>query len=193
MSDIQNLLSELYHTIKKESFAGGRGRGSQEPYYVFDYDPACELEVRHYIQNTLMTKLPKRTEDGEVIPESLNIFQVVIEELRSEGFYDGALDLQLEDGDEELIEALAGIVNSEYLAERIANKLEDSASNLLLLHGVGSAYPLICVHSLLSSLQSHLKKITVVLFFPGEYNEHSFKLLNQFEESPHYHSHRLLA
>lgn len=193
MNNFQDSLDELYNRVKQREFASGRGVGVEEPYFVFDYEPFRELEVRDYLLGTIMPKLSKRSDSQGVIPETLNLFEMVINGLRQDGYFEGALELQLAEGNDALVDALEGVANAEYLSDRISEELSESDCNLLFIHGVGSAWPMICIHSLLSALQSRLTDITVVLFFPGEYNEVAFKLFSMFREEHHYRTHHLLT
>ena len=49
MEKIQNRLNKLTQMIKKEQFKTLNGLGNEVPFYIFDYLPESEIEVREYI------------------------------------------------------------------------------------------------------------------------------------------------
>lgn len=53
----------------------------------------------------------------------------------------------------------------------IAKKLANSSAQVLLLTNIGACYPVLRAHKLLNNLPSVVKRIPLVLFFPGEYRQ----------------------
>ena len=49
MLSLDKRLDKAEEMIKKPSFRENKGLGNEVGYYVFDYDPRAELEVRNHI------------------------------------------------------------------------------------------------------------------------------------------------
>ena len=58
MAGLQERLDQMEAAIHKPSFRESSGRANEVNYWVFDYDPAKELEVRDRIEY-MKKKMPK--------------------------------------------------------------------------------------------------------------------------------------
>ena len=53
---------------------------------------------------------------------------------------------------------------------------------MLFLKGVGKVYPFIRSHTVLNNLQSSIKHIPTLMFYPGEYSGRALNLFDRFED-----------
>ena len=51
MTNLHARLDQIIPKIKEDKFIEGRGLGNEISFYVFDYEPEHELEVRDYIKH----------------------------------------------------------------------------------------------------------------------------------------------
>jgi hypothetical protein len=63
---------------------------------------------------------------------------------------------------------------------------------MLILTGVGTAYPLIRTHNLLNNLQPHMGETPLLLFYPGRYDGQTLQLFGVLGEKPYYRAFRLV-
>ena len=63
---------------------------------------------------------------------------------------------------------------------------------MLLLTGVGAAYPMLRSHTLLAGLQATMKDKPVVMFYPGRYDGFSLRLFNKLADDHYYRAFRLV-
>ncbi|RKJ69223.1 DUF1788 domain-containing protein, partial [Butyricicoccus sp. 1XD8-22] len=50
MATLKKRLKKISDRIKEDKFIEGRGLGNEISFYIFDYDPKDELEVRDFIK-----------------------------------------------------------------------------------------------------------------------------------------------
>ena len=185
-----NRLNKALKTIIDPAFLASEGLGNETPFHIFDYPAQDEMQVREFIGNKLASKITKNHTEIQLL--QINLFKMIIDYLKAEGYYEGVVDLQ-ESGDEEaLMEAFEGVLHSDTIADLIVDQQKDQASNLIFISGVGSCWNMIRLQSLLSILQSKLGSIPLVLFFPGTYTETGLMMFDEFEEDRYYRAFKLV-
>ncbi len=170
---LRERLNHLFDRIASASFLNSQGIGNEIAFYIFDYPPKEELAVRQHVAR-LVDRLKGAPQD--IRPASVNLFRLVIDFLKELGFLDMCFRLQRDRGNRLLLEALEGPLAPERVAGRLASVARPDRYNLILIHGVGSAYPLLRTHELLAALHQLMDQIPAVLFFPGTYEDGSLQL-----------------
>jgi hypothetical protein len=64
---------------------------------------------------------------------------------------------------------------------------------MLFIKGVGKVFPFIRSHIVLNNLQSAVKNIPTLMFFPGEYSGKSLKLFNLLEDDNYYRANNIFS
>lgn len=187
MKQLQQRLDKILPKIESDDFLKSQGLGNEIGFYIFDYPAEQELDVRDHIQ-FLTKKLDNR---GHKFAD-LNLFQIIIEMLESRNLLDRAFKMHHERGDEALFKALKGPLEQNRVAEFIASKVDLENCQFILLHGLGSAWPIIRGHGLLNSLHARLGSIPLILFYPGEYDGASLKPFGQIETNNYYRAFKLV-
>jgi hypothetical protein len=138
----------------------------------------------------LLTQIPKRRPDLRV--KHINLFELIIEHLHERKLYDKALTLQRAKGDAELAKALAAPLSPERLARVFAQAAAPAEHAMVLVSGVGTAYPLLRTHNLLNNLHSLMGSTPLVLFYPGVYDGQALRLFGLLEDTSYYRAFRLV-
>ncbi|MDU0355776.1 DUF1788 domain-containing protein [Paraglaciecola aquimarina] len=154
-------LDQILPKIESEDFLKNQGLGNEIGFYVFDYQPESELAVREHLE-FMTDKLIKRGRNFT----SINLFAAIIELLSSRNLTERAFKVQKERGDEALFNALKGPLEQNRVAEFIASKINLDKTEFILLHGLGSAWPIIRGHGLLNALHAKVGNVPTVLFYP---------------------------
>jgi len=188
-SDFNERLNKILDRVTSDDFLHGKGLGNEIPFYAFDYPPDRELEVREHIA-FLLAQIPKRRPELRFV--HINLFDLIIRHLKDRGFYDKALDLQKKKGDEALLKALAAPLDAGKLANVFADAVRPEEQDVVLVSGVGSAYPLLRTHNLLNNLHHRMGSTPLVLFYPGVYDGQSLRLFGTLEDKPYYRAFRLV-
>ncbi|WP_232787808.1 DUF1788 domain-containing protein [Paraglaciecola sp. MB-3u-78] len=173
--------------IESPDFLKNQGLGNEIGFYVFDYPAESELEVREHL--TFMTdKMKKR---GKTFAD-INLFEIVIEILDSRKLTERAFKVQKERGDDALFNALKGPLEQNRVAEFIAKKANLENSEFILVHGLGSAWPIIRGHGLLNALHAKVGSVPTVLFYPGEYDGLTLKPFGEIDSNNYYRAFKLV-
>ena len=125
------------------------------------------------------------------------MFEAIIELLDSRKLTERAFKVQKERGDDALFNALKGPLEQNRVADFIASKInfgscEKNKTEFILLHGLGSAWPIIRGHGLLNALHAKVGNVPTVLFYPGEYDGTALKPFGRIESNNYYRAFKLV-
>ena len=185
-------LDEIQPKIESEDFLKNQGLGNEIGFYVFDYPPESELTVREHLEY-MTERLNKRGRNFK----SINLFEAIIELLDSRKLTERAFKVQKERGDDALFNALKGPLEQNRVADFIASKIDFSScgknkTEFILLHGLGSAWPILRGHGLLNALHAKVGNVPTVLFYPGEYDGTALKPFGRIESNNYYRAFKLV-
>lgn len=182
-------LNRILPKLTSDEFLSGSGLGNEIGFYIFDYPPEDELSVREHIR-FLLEHLPKAKPDLRV--KHVNLFDMVIDHLKSRNLLDRAIEKQRTEGDEALLSALSAPLHESRSAQIFAEVAQPSQHDLVLISGVGSVWPLLRSHSLLNNLQPVMGDTPLVMFYPGKYDQLSLKLFGIIESRNYYRAFKLV-
>lgn len=190
MSDsLTERLNEILPRITSDDFLAGRGIGNEIAFYIFDYPPEQELRVREHVQ-FLLDQMPKVKPGLRVV--HVNLLQFVVDHLRSRKLLDKTFELQKQKGDAFVLKHLEKILHPEKLAPLFAEQVQPDDQDLVLVTGVGSVWPLLRTHSLLSNLHPVMGKTPLVMFYPGRYDGQLLKLFGKVKNQHYYRAFKLI-
>lgn len=190
MSDsLTERLNEILPRITSDDFLAGRGIGNEIAFYIFDYPPEHELRVREHVQ-FLLDQMPKVKPGLRVA--HVNLLQFVVDHLRSRKLLDKTFELQKQKGDAFVLKHLEKILHPEKLAPLFAEQVQPDDQDLVLVTGVGSVWPLLRTHSLLSNLHPVMGKTPLVMFYPGRYDGQLLKLFGKVKNQHYYRAFKLI-
>jgi len=191
MSDqLNDRLNAILPRITAAEFLSGSGIGNEIAFHIFDYAPEYELQVREYIR-FLIEHLPRHRSGIRV--RHLNLFDLVIQHLKSRSLLDRCLKMQREKGDQQLLHSLTPVLDASKVAEFFTAAADPDNHDLILVSGVGSAFPLLRSHTLLNNLHSKLGKTPLVLFYPGTYDGKYLRLFGKLKSAPYYRAFPLVS
>lgn len=177
MSDsLTERLNQILPKITSDPFLRGHGIGNEIAFYIFDYPPADELRVREHI-DFLLAHIPKQRPGLRVA--HVNLFDFLIDYLKERKLLEKSFELQREKGDNALLKALKGVLHEEKIAKRFGEIAKPQERDLVLISGVGSVYPMLRSHTLLSNLHSVMGQTPLVLFYPGKYDKLTLRLFGK--------------
>jgi hypothetical protein len=169
-------LDQIQPKITSESFLSSAGLGNEIACYIFDYPAEDELLVRDHLQH-LEGQLQSRK--PSLRWQHLNLLDVCVRYLQERGLFDKALEMQVEKGDESLKKALKGPMAAEKIRDFLAKEHALADSELLLVSGVGSVWPMLRAHSLLNCLHPVIGDTPLVMFYPGTFDGTALRLFGQ--------------
>lgn len=176
--DIKERLEKIRKIIETDSFFNQQSLGGELNFHIFDYAPEDELLVRNYVKDFLKSY---SHENSKIKVIEFDLFEMMLEILHNKkvsnsNILDMSIELEDEEGTSELIDSLTPILSATAFTEIIKEKVV--GYNLVLLTGVGKAYPLIRSHTILNNLHTVLDNVPVIMFYPGRYDQKDLKLFN---------------
>ena len=182
-------LDKILPRIQSPGFLQNRGRSNEIGFYVFDYPPSDELLVREHIAY-LKRHLSGPGSSVNVV--EVDLYEIAVELLEDRGILPKVPAEEARGGFEKVIQKLKrGVLKPGNFVSRIESKVAED-TNLVLLTGVGKAYPLLRSHTVLNNLHHPLGHMTVVMFFPGTYDQRELRLFGKFKDDNYYRAFRLV-
>ena len=187
---LEERLNQILPRITSRDFLESKGLGNEIGFWIFDYPPERELEVRDFFSGTVLPALVKTV--PTIQAATVDLLQLVTGLLEDRKLLDKTLEMQKNKGDDSTLAALRSVLKEDKLAQKIANQFQIDTLDLLILTGVGSVYPMLRTHTLLSALHPIMGKTPLLMFFPGRYDGHSLRLFNTLAEDHYYRAFRLV-
>lgn len=162
---MNHLLDKLFAILSSESFLSMQGLANEVPIFIQPY------EVREEDQVTAMIHaLAQRLRTSGIKVAEVDLFQLLIEELKEEGLLDAFTDEDAGYDRQDLLRDLKNYADPKSrLVPRLVKIMEEDGVQLTLVSGVGHVFPFLRAHTLLDSIQPAMMHHPLVMFFPGEY------------------------
>jgi hypothetical protein len=153
-------------------------------FYIFDYDPKDEMRVREETQKAIKA-------NSEIMP--FDLYDMMLDVIKENGYFETIKQME-KDYDKSLLlqEVFQPLLALEQTGNEILNKFSDSVSDdgshIILITGVGKAYPVIRSHTILNNLQSIFKRNPVVMMYPGRFSVRKghLKLFDRLDDDNYY-------
>lgn len=191
MTDLALRLDKMELEIRKAKFRKNFGRANEVNYWIFDYPPEKELEVRKRIEY-LKNKNKNGADDFELVV--FDLYNIIIDFLEQKNFLKKCFDFEKKNGLEKITKAVSNSMkfndDDSIIVQHIKDNTPDNA--VVFLTGIGKCYPLLRSHKVLNNLHQAFVKAPVVMFFPGTYNEQELVLFNEIKDDNYYRAFKLV-
>jgi hypothetical protein len=187
VANLNARLDQIIPKIKEDKFIEGRGLGNEISFYVFDYEPEQELEVRDYIEH-IKKEFSYDGSNRRII--EFDLYKMLFEIAKDKRIFDRIFEMEECQGKDKLFKALTNFAKPEVFLRKISEQVD--GYNVVFLTGIGKVYPFVRSHNILNNLQEVLDDIPVVMFFPGKYDGQSLKLFGKFKDDNYYRAFRLV-
>ena len=187
---LQQRLNKIPDIILSDDFLNKKGLGGDLCFWIFDYAPEYELQVREYIAflNDLLAK-----KHSHLQVANINLLENLVDYLQERKLLDRAFQLQKSKGDVALMNALEGPLHMDKFVPFLLKHNNIQDQDLVWFSGVGSVWPLLRAHNLLNSLHADLGHVPLVLFYPGEYTGKDLSLFNRIPSNNYYRAFKLVS
>jgi len=183
-------LNQILPRITSREFLDSKGLGNEIGFWVFDYPPEREMDVRGFLSGTVFPALTKKV--PHIKAATVDLLSLVTELLEERNLLDKAMEMQASKGNDRTLAALRSVLKEDKLAQKIASQHDIASLDLMILTGVGAVYPMLRTHTLLSALHPVMGDTPLLMFFPGKYDGHSLRLFNTLAEDHYYRAFRLV-
>ncbi len=185
MKTIHERLDILEKRMRSENFREAKGLGNEVGYYVFDYEPEEELEVRRRVEALIQTDTQMKFGYELIV---YDMYELMIKLLKEEGDFDDIVELEESDGTEYVFDAIAENLKFDEDDSVIVNYIKDHTPEeaVVLLTGVGKCFPIIRSHKILNNLHQKMDHCPVIMFFPGRYDWNQLRIFGELKDDNYY-------
>jgi hypothetical protein len=167
--NMNDLSERLFKTLSHPNFLAMKALANEVPIFIQAYEPAREDAIRRMVES-----LASRLQNTGITLKSLDLFDLVLEELKEHHILE---DLLRNEADSQKVEVMETLQNysdpKTHLIPRLIRSIGDDGTQLTLITGPGRIFPFLRTHTILESLQPAMLRHPVVIFFPGEYIQDS--------------------
>ena len=189
--DLTERLDAMETALKKPSFRQSGGKANEVNYWIFDYPPEKELEVRGRIAY-MKHKNQKGADGYELVV--FDLYDIIIDFLERKNFLEKCFEFEKKRGIQRIVKAVSNSMklseDDSFIVRYIQEHTPENA--IVFLTGVGKSYPLLRSHNVLNNLHQSYLRAPVVMFFPGTYNEQELILFNEIKDDNYYRAFRLV-
>lgn len=175
-------INHIFDIVSNPRFINMEGLSGEIPFWVAPYNISKELKVESEIKH-LVRKL--KTSGFE--PLCIDLFELSCEIIEEKIGMEELKQIELDLDKSFFLDALQSTINiHDRFIPAIGEKVKETNPQMLFLKGVGKVYPFIRSHIVLNNLQSEIKNIPTLMFYPGEYSGRSLRLFNLLEDDNYY-------
>lgn len=185
--NIDLVFEKLYTIFSSQRFLNKEALGGEIPFFIQPFLPDKQVHV-----DRLMPHLIKRLDNTNIRVLEISLYQLCIELLKKQEVLQNALETEHELSKSDFLEALNGPLNvQDEVIPAIKKLMDNSDAQVVFLTGIGAIYPIIRSHTILNNLQSLVKEVPLVMFFPGNYNNYSLTLFARLKDDNYYRAFNL--
>lgn len=182
--DIQEKLNRIEERINHPDFMKMDGAANEVGYYIFDYDPQYELQVRATVQDLVKRYTGKHM---SFTIKEFDLFEVLLALLKEKGYLERSIKFEEDRGFgymQEAVTRMLRVGRDNLIVKHIKKNTPENC--VVFLTGVGKSYPFVRSHNIINSLQEVMDDTSVVLFYPGKYKDFSLSLFGTIQDGNHY-------
>ena len=185
MSELTERLDSLRKTIQESEFLQGKGLSNEVNIRIFCYDAKDEMIVRHFVEKLVTDQ----TVSCNI--KEYNLFRVFLSICDDKRITDKIAGQEEKKGKQFILDQMKRMATN----TAFVNKMQYSPhekGDVVLVTGVGEAFPFIRVHSLLDAMQPFFSDVPVLVMYPGTYDGHYVKLFDKLKPNPYYRAFNLV-
>ncbi len=184
-------LNQVLPRLLSPDVLDNRGAGGEIGFWIFDYPVEREMDMRQWLSGVIEPGIVRQRPDLKFAV--VDLFEEVIAIHKERNLLDKAYEMQTNKGDAALLASLRSVLKEDRLAARLTEKTDAANLDLLIIKGVGTVYPMLRTHTLLSALHPHMSHTPLLMLYPGVYDGLSLKLFNTLTDDNYYRAFRLVS
>lgn len=179
MSILMERLDNLRGMIQKSEFLEGKGLSNEVNIRIFCYEPKDEMAVRHFTEK-LMTDQSLACHLIEY-----NLYRVFLSICDEKRITDRVAQQEEKKGTQFVLEQMKRIASNIVFITKMQYEPHQQG-DVILITGVGEAFPFIRVHALLDAMQPYFSDVPVLVMYPGTFDGRYVKLFDKLSPNPYY-------
>ena len=182
--------NQILPRLQSDELRNNKGLGNEIGFYIFDYPPEYELEIRESL-DIVIKQLNKNNPNLKV--KHVNLFSLLCEYLEKRKLLQPAMTLQKDKGNTAMLKALKGPLHEEKVAQHFLESVSPNKFDMVLISGVGNVYPMLRTHTMLNNFHPLMQGTPLIMFYPGNYDGQHLRLFGKLEEDHYYRAFRLVS
>ena len=179
MGDMNERLDALRGLIQSQEFLEGKGLSNEVNIRIFCYNPRNEMAVRHFTEK-LMTDQSLSCHLIEY-----NLYKVFLSICDDKRTTERIPAQEEKKGKQFILEQMIHMANNTAFIGKMQYE-PHRPGDVILITGVGEAFPFIRVHSLLDAMQPHFSDVPILVMYPGTFDGRYVKLFDRLKPNPYY-------
>ena len=179
MDNLMERLDRLREMIQSREFLEGKGLSNEVNIRIFCYDPKDEMAVRHFTEKLVTDQ----SLDCRLI--EYDLYKVFLSICDDKRITDKIAGQEEKKGRQFVMSQLERMANNTAFIRKMLETPHE-AGDVILITGVGAAYPFIRVHSLLDAMQPYFTDVPILVMYPGTFDGRYVKLFDQLKPNPYY-------
>ena len=179
MGNLMERLDNLRELIQEPGFLEGKGLSNEVNIRIFCYDPKEEMAVRHFTE--------KLKDDPNLNCRLIeyNLYAVFLSICDDKRITDRVAQQETKRGKQFILNQMSRMANNAAFVEKMRCQ-PHGAGDVILITGVGEAFPFIRVHALLEAMQPYFSDVPILVMYPGVFDGRFVKLFDKLPPNPYY-------
>ena len=184
-------LQLLKDYLLEPNFLTKQSLGNEMNFYIFDYDPADELIVRQEVPD-IFKFIEKNRSDIHF--QIFDLYEIILSFFEKRGYMEKNFKVEGKVGSEKVIrkmqEGLKIATDRDEIIQYIRENLDKDA--VIVLTGVGKAFPILRSHIVLNNVQSLLQEQSLIMLYPGKFENNTLNLFDIYHDDNYYRAFRIV-
>ena len=177
--NLMERLDNLRALIQEPEFLEGKGLSNEVNIRIFCYAPKDEMAVRHFTEKIVIDKSLK----CHLI--EYNLYKVFLSICDEKRITDKVAQQEEKKGKQFILDQMKRMASNTAFISKMQYE-PHKPNDVILITGVGEAFPFIRVHALLDAMQPHFSEVPVLVMYPGTFDGRSVKLFDKLTPNPYY-------
>jgi hypothetical protein len=172
-------LDNLRALIQDPEFLEGKGLSNEVNIRIFCYDPKDEMAVRHFTEKLMCDQ------DLRCHLIEYNLYRVFLSICDDKRITDRVAQQEEKKGKQFILDQMKRMASNTAFISKMQYQPHEPG-DVILITGVGEAFPFIRVHALLEAMQPYFSDVPVLVMYPGTFDGHNVILFNKLPPNPYY-------
>ena len=188
MTKVINDFEQIFTQITTDKFLSMQALGGEEPFFIYSFDPAMQDII-----SSETKRLKKRVEAKGHKVLLINLYELIIEMLKSRGMLEKVLTKEQSLTKDKLLKTLQNMLDVETkIIPQIEKLVKENQTAMVMIEGIGEVYPYIRSHTIINNLQKVIQDRPTLMFFPGKFDGHKLVLFNKVHDDNHYRAFNII-
>ena len=179
MSNLPERLDKLRYLIQKPEFLEGKGLSNEVNIQIFCYDAKEEMVVRRFTERLMADQSLK----CHLI--EYNLYKVFLSICDDKRITDRVAQQEEKKGKQFVLDQMKRMASNTAFITKMRYEPHEPG-DVIMITGVGEAFPFIRVHALLDAMQPYFSDVPVLVMYPGSFDGHYVKLFDKLPPNPYY-------